>query len=280
MFKPFVKALLIALICFTSLINIAQASLLVSPTRIAFEGRDRSHEIVLINTSSEIRTYRLKWVDKVAVSTGGYKDLTAQEAMTYPMASRMLRYSPKQVTLKPKERQVVKLGLRRPKGLADGEYRSHLKFEALPPKKVKKQTGEMSISLDVLLSYSMPVIVRQGEVSHEVKLTSKTLAFDKASGKMQLSVALNRSGQYSTSGNLVAYWLDGDNSEKVVARLNNVNIYPEVSQTTQVMIWIKPDFRPASGRLRIVYEGKQEFNGQTFAEREFDVTPAMFKSQL
>ncbi|MGS0682976.1 fimbrial biogenesis chaperone [Shewanella sp. 125m-7] len=276
MFKSLFKAALVVSACMLSLINSAQASLLVSPIRVAFEGRERAHEIVLINSSSEIKTYRLQWQEKLAVSNGGYKELTAEQAKDYPSASKMLRFSPRQVTLKPNERQIVRLGLRRPKGLADGEYRSHLKLEALPPKRAKKQDGEMSISLDVLLSYSLPVIVRQGLVNPNVEITSKGLSFDQRSGKTQLSVNLTRTGQYSTAGNLVAYWQGEQQSEQVVARLNNVNIYPEVNETSKSMAWIAKDFTPSSGQLRIVYEGQQEFNGQVFAEREFAVTPATF----
>lgn len=272
------KTTLLVAVLLTSLVNTAQATLLVSPTRIAFEGRERAQEIILINTSSEVRTYRLHWEEKIATSAG-YKALTAEEQLVHPTASQMLRFSPKQVTLKPNERQMVRLGLRRPKNLADGEYRSHLKLEALPPKRAEKQDGEMSIRLDMLLSYSLPVIVRQGQVKHTVDIASKALSFDHGKRTTQLSVNLNRSGQFSTSGNLVAYWQGGQGEEKVVARLNNVNIYPEVTQTMKTMAWIEPDFRPSSGKLKIVYQGQQEFNGKIFAEREFDVTPAMFKSQ-
>lgn len=276
MFKSLLKAALVVSVCMLSPINSAQASLLVSPIRVAFEGRERAHEIVLINSSSEIKTYRLQWQEKLAVANGGYKELTAEQAKDYPSASKMLRFSPRQVTLKPNERQIVRLGLRRPKGLADGEYRSHLKLEALPPKRASKADGEMSINLDVLLSYSLPVIVRQGQANPEVEITSKALRFDPSSGKTQLSVNLTRTGQYSTAGNLIAYWQGEQQPEQVVARLNNVNIYPEVNETAKSMAWVVPNFTPASGVLRIVYEGQQEFNGQVFAEREFSVTPASF----
>ncbi|WP_299804432.1 molecular chaperone [uncultured Shewanella sp.] len=276
MFKSLLKAALVVSVCMLSPINFAQASLLVSPIRVAFEGRERAHEIVLINSSSEIKTYRLQWQEKLAVANGGYQELTAEQAKGYPSASKMLRFSPRQVTLKPNERQIVRLGLRRPKDLADGEYRSHLKLEALPPKRANKADGEMSINLDVLLSYSLPVIVRQGQANPEVEITSKTLGFDPRNGKTQLSVNLTRTGQYSTAGNLIAYWQGEQQPEQVVARLNNVNIYPEVNATAKSMAWIVPNFTPSSGVLRIVYEGQQEFNGQVFAEREFAVTPATF----
>ncbi|MCL1139976.1 molecular chaperone [Shewanella pneumatophori] len=263
-------------ICLFSFINSAQASLLVSPIRVAFEGRERAHEIVLINSSSEVKTYRLAWQEKSALPSGGYKDLTAEEAVGYPSASKMLRFSPRQVTLKPNERQIVRLGLRRPKDLADGEYRSHLKLEALPPKRAKKPDGEMSINLDVLLSYSLPVIVRQGKANPKVEISSKELRFDQQSGKTLLNVNLTRTGEYSTAGNLVAYWLGEQGAEQVVARLNNVNIYPEVSQAVKSMAWIAKGFTPSNGQLRIVYEGQQEFNGQVFAEKEFAVTAEAF----
>lgn len=272
MFKSLSKVTLTALLLFMSFLNTVHASLLVSPTRIAFEGRERSQEIVLINTSSEVRTYRLKWNEKIALSTGGYREPSAQEMVSFPSASNMLRFSPKQVTLKPNERQIVRLGLRRPKGLADGEYRSHLKFEALPPKRIAEKGSDMSINLDVLLSYSFPIVVRQGEVAHKVEILSKQLSYDKTTGKTALTVDLARSGQFSTAGNLVAYWSGINNVETVVARLNNVNIYPEVDKTTKNMVWIDNRILPENGTLRIVYEGKYEFNGQIFAERAFDIT--------
>mgnify|MGYP000276725056 CR=1 FL=1 len=276
MFKRLLKATFFVSICLFSFINSAQASLLVSPIRVAFEGRERSHEIVLINSSSEVKTYRLAWQEKLALPSGGYKDLTAEETVGYPSASKMLRFSPRQVTLKPNERQIVRLGLRRPKDLADGEYRSHLKLEAFPPKRSKKSDGEMSINLDVLLSYSLPVIVRQGKANPKVEITSKALRFDQHSGKTMLNVNLTRTGEYSTAGNLVAYWLGEQGDEQVVARLNNVNIYPEVNQAIKSMAWIAKDFTPSNGKLRIVYEGQQEFNGQVFAEKEFAVTAEAF----
>ena len=41
----------------------------------------------------------------------------------------MVRISPSQVRLAPGERQIVKLAIRKPKDLAEQEYRSHLAFK-------------------------------------------------------------------------------------------------------------------------------------------------------
>lgn len=281
MMKSLLKSIFLLVLTVVSQVNLAQANLLVSPTRLSFDDRERSQELVLINTDSKVRTYRLHWVEKVALSTGGYKELTAQEAMTHPMASKMIRFSPKQVTLKPNERQVVRLALRRPKGLLEGEYRSHLKLEALPPKKdVGKNKSEMSIRLDVLLSYSLPVVVRQGDVSHDIKISGHQLVFDRVNNKTQLRVDFARSGQFSSSGNVVAYWTGLDGNEHVVARLNNLNLYPELRTASQPLSWVDDNFRPSQGKLRLIYEGAQEFKGQIFAEREFSVTPDMFKAEF
>ena len=43
-------------------------------------------------------------------------------------ADGMLSWSPRQITLQPGTAQVVRLMVRKPEGLAEGEYRSHLDF--------------------------------------------------------------------------------------------------------------------------------------------------------
>jgi len=75
MLKPLLKIISLICVCFVGHVNLVQANLLVSPTRLAFNDRERSQELVLINTDSKVRTYRLHWVEKVALSTGDIKSL-------------------------------------------------------------------------------------------------------------------------------------------------------------------------------------------------------------
>ena len=60
---------------------------------------------------------------------------------------------PKIVYLKPNSKKVVRMAARPPKGLADGEYRSHLVFEEIPVKKYdnsEKDEGKVEVNIDII----------------------------------------------------------------------------------------------------------------------------------
>ena len=257
-------------LCFT-----ASASLLISPTRVLIEDRDRSAKVILINTSEEVRSYRVEWVQQRALPTGGYKELTEQELETFPIASSMIRMSPKQVRLAPGERQIVKLAVRRPKGLAEGEYRSHLRFKALPPEKeveAKTATEGSAFNLKLILSYSIPVIVREGKLDYSVNIDDSQVVTSQDKGKTRydLEVSMSRTGLNSTEGSLRAYWTpNGSNEEVLIGILNSVHFYPELKQAKYKLFWQAPEVEPKSGTLRVAYEGRKEFQGIVFSEKKY-----------
>lgn len=255
----------------------AYADLLISPMMVTFNDRDRSKEVILINTSDQTRAYRVEWTQQRALPTGGYHELTDLESKAFPIASSMIRMSPKQVTLAPGERQKVKLAVRRPKGLAEGEYRSHLSFKALPPKEETNKdnatnTGGAAFKLKLILSYSIPVIVRQGKLDYSITIDDAKVLTSQHQGKTRydLEVSMSRSGLNSTVGTLRAYWQKKGSSEEIdLGILNSVKFYPELEQAKYQLFWQAPQVEPKSGKIRIVYEGRKEFQGIVFAEKTF-----------
>lgn len=264
-----IKISLILLCCHSGYL---QAGLLVSPTSLTLNDRERSTSLVLINTGDKTTTYRLGWQEKSALETGGYHNLTDEEAKSFPTASGMIRFSPKQVTLKPDERQIIRIAVRRPKGLEDGEYRSHLLLKALPPKIPESDNvNGINIKLNVVMSYSLPVIVRQGEIEASVTLNSLALEKQTKFPRAIITAQLNHSGRNSVTGNMVAYWLPYQGApEQIVARVNGYTIYPELKQHKITLTW--PDYTPSQGRLRFAFEGVKEFNGVLLAETSIPVT--------
>ena len=73
------RSLIFGLILCMLFISHVKADLLISPTRVVFDERARSKQIVLINSGSKTMTYRLGWDQKKALTSGGYADLTAEE---------------------------------------------------------------------------------------------------------------------------------------------------------------------------------------------------------
>jgi fimbrial chaperone protein len=246
------------------------ASLLISPMRVILNDRDRSAEVILINSSDKVRTYRLEWVEKRALPLGGYQDLNEQESANFPTASQMFRMSPKQVTLAPNQRQIVKLAARRPQGLANGEYRSHLKFTVLPDEKQLPTEQQAGIVLNLMLNYSIPVILRQGPINSNVDIDSAKIEQSIVDGEVRynIEVLMSRSGLSSAYGSIKAYWLPNGGKEEInLGILNSVNFYSELKQAKFVVAWQKPEIPPSGGRLRIVYEGAKEYQGKTLAEK-------------
>tara|TARA_R110001583_G_C5654777_1_gene409108 strand:+ start:1114 stop:1947 length:834 start_codon:yes stop_codon:yes gene_type:complete len=254
------------------------ADLLVSPTHLAFSERDRSKELILVNNGNEIRTYRLEWQQKKALPTGGYATLIGAQANEINKASPMIRFSPKQVTLAPNERQVIRLGLRKPKNLADGEYRSHLLLKALPVKKKKdeSQTG-LGVNLKLRMSYSLPVLIKQGKIDVKVDAVSADFIYDSKRQKGDVTVNFLRSGIHSSNGDITAYWTpkNGNQTRLMIARLNAYSIYPEIENSTIHLAWVGANFVPSPGTLSILYAGKGIFSGEIFVDKSFELTPSI-----
>ncbi|MCZ2720690.1 fimbria/pilus periplasmic chaperone [Marinomonas sp. 15G1-11] len=256
------------------------ASLLISPTRLVLDERSRSANVILMNTSNEIQSYRLDWKELKALPEGGYRELSQQELLSFPILSRIARLSPKQVTLKPGESQTVKVSARKPRNLNDGEYRSHLQFTALPKVEVNASSpSTTSIKLNVLLSYSIPVIFRLGQFQYGNKINNISLKHDKKNNKATINIELQKQGKYSLSGNLFAYWKPLNSSKETrVGILNGFNFHHELDNIVAKVAW--ENFTLAAGTLRVVYQGTQEFSGTKLSDYSLTITPAMVKSAL
>ncbi|WP_022941857.1 hypothetical protein [Psychromonas hadalis] len=206
-----------------------------------------------------------------ALPQGGYKTLNETQAKSFNTASDMIRYSPRQVTLRAGERQVIKLALRRPKGLADGEYRSHLMLTALPPKN-KNSEDNSSIHLKLLLSYTLPVTVRQGNSTPpQAEINKINLSFDKEHQKTYINLSFIRHGLFSAKGNIKVYFTPTDSDqESHIATLNNYTIYPELNKSFTRITWTNAPF--TTGKLRITYQGLKPYQDITISEKAHQIT--------
>jgi fimbrial chaperone protein len=256
----------------------ASANLLINPTRVQFNPADRTADVTLINTSDMTTTYRVEWAEKKAKQNGGYHSLTDMEVANAPIASKMIRFSPKQVTLKPGERQTVKLALRRPQGLAIGEYRSHLQLKALPPAKPTTNTGAAaSTAINIVLNFAIPVVVQQGTLQYQFDTSGARISFNPNQKNGSVEVDLTRSGIHSVTGNINAYWTPNGGQERLIAKVGDFNFWPELQRTTVNLGWVGADFAPADGKLRIVYEGVKDFRGKIFFDKTFSINRSSIK---
>ncbi|WP_261594807.1 molecular chaperone [Pseudoalteromonas holothuriae] len=236
----------------------ASANLLISPTRIVFDERTRTAKVYVINNSSERKMYRLQWQEKKAKSEGGYESLPD---LTSTSLSPMMRMSPSQISLAPGERQVVKLALRKPRDLAELEYRSHLRFKALPNEKnySEKQLG---ITLNMVMSYSIPVIYRANKSIPKVRIADVRVVQPD-----MLELKMLRTGKQSTFGLLeVLFTPENSQKQQRVAVLSNFSIYPELAEAKVHLSTIDGFRFTQAGELKVRYVGGKEYVGHVFAQ--------------
>ena len=276
--KNFFK-LLSLIILSAVMINSAYANLMIAPQRIVLEERERSASVNLINTSNKRTTYRLHWVQKKQQLNGQYIDLPSN-SNEVPNASSRLRFSPRQVTLAPGEKQTVRIAVRRHKNLEHGEYRSHLLFQALPNEDDDATSSKgAKIKINLLLGFAIPVIVRQGKLNGIAKVSNIEITKTIQQGKTFYGglITLNRSGPHTTYGSLKVFWKPGLGSRyEQVAILNNVALYPE-RNLTQYQVGLK-DFKPNNGYLKVIYEGRKEYEGKTFDSFETQLNSSRITS--
>jgi P pilus assembly chaperone PapD len=249
----------------------ANASLLIYPIRVSFDEIEKRAELTLSNTSTQTNTYRLAWVEKRALPERGYINLSEEEVKDQSIASSMLRFSPRQVTLQPGERQLIKLVLRRPRDLAEGEYRSHLLFKALPPEKNDNDEENTSTSINIVLSFSVPVTVQQGKYNAQVSLKGASIAYNPSTVSSNVSLKLAREGLHSSSGDISAYWTPSGGEETLIAKLADYNIWSELSEANISLVPTGAAFTPTDGRLRIHYEGVRDFRGNTYIDEVIEI---------
>lgn len=259
-------------IIFLVLSSFSYAELMISPTRVLFKENSRTSDIVLINSGDQPRSYRIDWEDYVALSQGGYRSLTIEEKANYTGLSRLVRVSPKQVTLAPGQRQSVRLLIRNGSNLPTGEYRSHLVLTALP----NKNPGKSGINIDVLFSYSMPVIFRSGTVIVSPEISEVSLVYKKDIKKTFVKVDLYHNDLFSSHGQLEATWTPKNGTSRIVSMINGFNFYPETKTASVQLPW--KDFKLEPGTLEVRYEGQAEFSGLLLGQKTLTITQQMINS--
>jgi P pilus assembly chaperone PapD len=244
--------------------------LMVHPTRIVFDGNTRTAQIDVINSGTETMTYRISVIRRRMTETGEFVPAEHPEA-DERFADEMIRYSPRQVVLPPGVAQAVRVQLRKPAALADGEYRSHLLFQALPPAESSadgapaEDAKDLEIKLTAVYSVSIPLIVRQGSTSANVAIRDLALRGD------AVTFTLDRQGSRSVYGDLVVSLRGQRGGDRVIARANGVAVYtPNASRRVRVPLSSQTLPLPP-GELRVVFEERREQAGRIEATSQIEV---------
>lgn len=252
----------------------ALAELMLNPTRVILAKNQRAAQVELINNSSGPASYRITLVNRRMSETGEFITID-KPGPGEQFADAMLRYSPRQVTLQPGTAQVVRLMVRKPDGLPEGEYRSHLHFEKLPdalemPGSVEgadKNDGRIGVVLKTLIGASIPVIVRHGASDGAVALGQLEVLAPEPGKAPVLAFQIKRSGNSSVYGDLSATYIPDKGPAQVLARAGGVAVYtPNTIRRASLSLPLTPGMALVNGQLRLAFHERPDAGGKLLAE--------------
>ncbi|MDB5745839.1 MAG: molecular chaperone [Massilia sp.] len=255
----------------------ARAELMLHPTRLVFDKNARAAQIELIHTGSKPASYRISLVNRRMTEDGQFEAAeSAQGGERF--ADAMLRYSPRQITLQPGTAQTVRVMLRKPAELAEGEYRSHLQFDKLPDVEGKASVEnqgaaatQIGVVLNALVGASVPVIVRHGTTDAGVKLADLALSKDEAKRPI-LALQFEREGSGSVYGDVSVTFTPKSGKAHSLAQVGGIAVYtPNRVRKAMLTLQVPAGLALAGGRLEVSYRDRPEAGGKLLAQASLNL---------
>lgn len=259
----------------------AQQNVTIAPTRVVFEERDRTQELVLFNQGSETVTYRISLVGMKMTGDGSLERLEQPED-GHLFAHDLLRFAPRQVQLEPGESQRVRMSVRKPEDLEDGEYRSHVMFQGVPntddEDEFEASDEELALRLNIITGLSIPAIVRHGELSVDVDMEDVELVEGDPDAGVgdRVSMRLLREGDRSVYGDLRVEFIPDDAEQGgeaepvVIGRRGGTALYtPNEYRDISLGLTIPDEISLDDGRILVTYE--EDETGETLTSKEVEL---------
>lgn len=259
-----IRRLFLVLTVFIVSISNAEARVDILPHLLVVESRERSTELNVLNLSQDLNRYELKIIHYRQDENGIYETLEEPLSPLFD-PEQIVRMSPMEFRLGATDRQKVRVALRKPSDLPEGEYRFHLvatSYKVEDPN-IRDVQDEVAIALKINLGVAIPVIVRHGDLSATGSLDSFNLlpANQTETGQPQLNFIARREGNASTLGRVEVAWAPEGEKFRDIGFITNFNLFTEIDYRNGS---VPLDVFPSGGQLRILY--KDEHNGTVYDE--------------
>lgn len=181
----------------------------VSPTALYLSPRNPSALLTLINTGTRAEEIEIGFGFgyPTADSTGQLRvQITDSAATGEPSAASWLRAFPRRLVLLPGQRQVVRVTVVAPTGLADGEYWGRVLVKSRGGEAPIEQTqGQVKMQLSMETTFATALFYQKGSVSTG---TSVAVGAVRVRDSVQLTMDLRRTGSAVFLGHIHADVVD------------------------------------------------------------------------
>ncbi|MFM9978391.1 MAG: molecular chaperone [Sphingomonadaceae bacterium] len=238
--------------------------LLVAPTRVVLDGA-RGTEVILNNVGATPATYRISLELKRMTATGELEDVEAATATAREQGTlAMISHAPRRVVLPPNQPQAIRIGVRPPADLPDGEYRAHMLFRAIPEAAAPVPVGEaregLSIAITPIYGITIPIIVRKGALKATAALSDPKVVQTEEGPAFAFTLA--RAGDRSVYGRIR---VTRQGVAKPLLEARGIAVYAEVATRT-VTLPVSPEVAAQlRGPVTVEYLEDSDTGGGTIA---------------
>ncbi len=264
------KTILFAfLLSFIALVPDAHARVDLVPRIVVMQDRDRAAEMTVLNLSNETRDVEIDILDyRQLPPAGNYESLTTLLNPDFNHAD-IVRFSPRTFVLGPLGKQKVRISLRKPADLPEGEYRFHPRALSYPHNPKKAEAGDrMRVQVGMNVGIAIPVIVRNGDLKVESKLSDFELLSPQQANmnKPALKFIAHREGTASSIGEIHIQWAKEGTDFQEIGILTNFNVFTELTERVAI---VPLSAFPTSGTMKVTYT--DSVTGKIYDEIIFDL---------
>lgn len=232
----------------------------IFPTRVVMTDKERTAQVEIVNSGTETESYSLQLERKRMTETGEFKAVSGEVLPGELFADQIVRYSPRRITLAPGAGQTVRLMLKMPDGLPEGEYRSHLSVNRIPeasnvlsPAKQEKDPTDINIKLTAYANIAIPVIVRHGKLNAQLEIRDAVLRPGTGKEPPIVEFTMQRTGTMSVYGDIAVTSVAENGTVEQVAAVNGVAVYvPNATRKARLTLRGKETL-PSKGVLRVTF---------------------------
>lgn len=244
--------------------------LLVAPTRLVLDS-NRGTEVVLNNIGSDTANYRISLELRRMDDKGDLIEVADAQANEHEKTTlSIISYAPRRVTLPPNQPQAIRVGVRPPADLPDGEYRAHMVFRAIPdaiPATAQTATTGLTVKLIPVYGVIIPVIIRKGALQVQAQISDAHMGKAVIKGSPSANVPtldfkLSRAGTRSVYGNIRVLKAG---LSKPVYEAKGIAVYAEIA-SRNVELGLKPSLNDEQiaalkGPVTIEYREPDDLGG-------------------
>ncbi len=247
-------------------------NLQIYPTRVVLTDQKRVARITLRHLGLKSERYRISPIF-LRMKVDGSLEPAAEPKDSERAAITLLRFSPREVVLRPKMEQVVKVMLSGPTDLAPGEYRAHIQFSPIVGDNDKRLNSEndqsnTAVGLEPIVSVNIPVIYRRGNVKSSVRLSNLRYISNAKQGKVFALDVVTRGNSFPYGDFSVVYTRNDGDYEQEVGVVRGVSSYLP-SRVVFIPVQIPIGKRLSRGKLRAEFRAPLVEGGRLINATEF-----------